>query len=504
MENATQQSSSSWSIHSAVEYNDNHVTFKQDEASEIVRRKGTMMYSKDLTTDGGNKSFGCSGYKRFFRDYCKLPPERRNYYEILLENVPCCLHVDCDLDLTYNRDSQFTPEQRYEAGLTVIRRMLKKVLGVEDYEEIVCDSSNGDKFSRHVKFAFKDGSMMKDNYHCGAFMRRVELEMYAEHNGYLNNPHYAWTNAERDNPKKLRPIFDLAIYSKNRSFRFVESAKKGKKRYLVRFENGVADPHIDAPLSYTPDNLNYFLKTLIHIPYVSGRYDEVDWSTIPSPKVHRCLEYDGSEPCGRGGVPSQANVYGTQLPAFKIDSQQSIVKHLTSAPNMGNINNENEESNTVPGIRLGGAMCGMRHSPAAKMKFEELVNGIGNEIAKELHTTCYSTRTFENGLGFMHHLHSKVCPFEGCSHKSNHIKIVVRLLPMSARRIGELESGTDFREKPEWYIKCSDPDCANKRTMPKEIPNYEVRWKVRVDEYISEWIANQLVSCGDLFSFFQG
>ena len=210
-------SSSQWSLSTAIEHRGFKKFFRQDDATAYVREHGSMMFSSDVKPNDGLKSFGCSGYKEFFRHYSRMPASQRCLYEIVLEHVPCCLHIDCDLDETFNRDSPFTGEQRLEAGMRIIRRMLKSLFGIEQFVEIVCDSSNADKFSRHIKIAFLDGSMMADNYHCGAFMRRVELEMYAEHNGYLNSPHYAWSNEDRTNPKRgLKPVIDLSIYTKNR------------------------------------------------------------------------------------------------------------------------------------------------------------------------------------------------------------------------------------------------------------------------------------------------
>ena len=294
-----------------------------------------------------------------------------------------------------------------------------------------------------------------------------------------------------------------------------ESAKLGKTRYLVKYDVNGKAAHKEGLIGHTPDTLNYFLSTMIHIPYTEERYDVRDWSEVVPTKIHRCSEHDGSEPRGRGGVPSHNKVYGTTcLPSFKqgvfgssFDSietggsrvaiDDSMFVNRMNGGQRGTRLREMKEGFNVP--EMGEINVSAIVSDDCSDQFKALCKGIGEEIAASLGTTLYRGMTFANALGFRHQLNSRNCPFKGGNHKSNHIRIVVQLLPVPRGAV--IDISDSHRPKPVWYIVCSDlSDCGGKKTEPQAIPNYETRWKASVDRYLTAWDESQTIG-DELFSF---
>lgn len=128
------------------------------------------------------------------------------------------------------------------------------------------DSTNNEKFSRHLIFAIKDVAF-KDNFHVGRFMKYVCMEI----TNYLNN-----TKTQHDilstfnkinieelfiyNAKSERKLFiDLGVYTKNRHFRIYKSTKWGKNSHLEIS----SDSKYILPNGYKDRELEFFINSLV-------------------------------------------------------------------------------------------------------------------------------------------------------------------------------------------------------------------------------------------------
>ena len=158
----------------------------------------------------------------------------RNFYETILIDVPCHLHIDAEFSLLTNEKTE--QGSWYEEKMIQIINDIALELELVDnvnkqLEWIILDASNAKKFSRHYIVKMTSGKAFRNNYHCGAFMRRVEkriLETYGQ--DMSTNPFYLWSEKETEfiyHPSKMNKtcFFDMTIYNQRRQFRTVGSVK---------------------------------------------------------------------------------------------------------------------------------------------------------------------------------------------------------------------------------------------------------------------------------------
>lgn len=188
----------------------------------------------------GLKRFVVASYSAFQDHYRLTEAHNRCFYEIILSKLPTRLYVDVDAQLDRN--------------LALTEGVIAEMIGVLVHEVValanelrgtaagtpvpftVLDSSSAGKLSKHIVFDL----FLRNNYHCGAFMRRVRNRLGrkfekspAAGDRDRDHPYYLW--AEVKDPSKpksgvkmlVRTFFaDLAVYTKRRNFRIYGSSKR--------------------------------------------------------------------------------------------------------------------------------------------------------------------------------------------------------------------------------------------------------------------------------------
>lgn len=251
--------------------------------------RGLPIFSYDLPpkspTDEGLKGFVVASYQSFWEEYRKLLPKNRCFYDIVLDNFPCKLYIDVDVNLTVNK---ITPAEfddlktRFFDECFKLLMELKLIEKPSDVEIVTLDSSNEVKISKHFVFA---NLYFKNNFHCGAFMRRLRNQILENYGFDMPaNPFFQKAQVkDRDNKGKMKVVdqffADLAVYTLRRNFRLFKSSKKkfsGPLRFLVK-EGDRANPN-------EPIDSKTFFDCLLQ------------FVNVENPRVVECLESNGTEP----------------------------------------------------------------------------------------------------------------------------------------------------------------------------------------------------------------
>lgn len=163
-------------------------------------------------------------YEEFKESYFKIPKVYRNFYELIFDS-PCKLYFDCEFYTICNQEKN--GKEAIEKLIYYLTEKLADLnINLERKDIIDLDSSTDEKFSRHLiihlkgfdgrKYAFKNSLCIKD------FVRDFV-------NGITDEDLFC---KQEDKGDLLFPIIDLAVYSKNRSFRIYKSSKLNKDVYL--------------------------------------------------------------------------------------------------------------------------------------------------------------------------------------------------------------------------------------------------------------------------------
>lgn len=176
---------------------------------------------KKLTnTPGANEYIAC-GHDMFWDIYKDMPPRNRRHYEIMLQNLPTHLHVDFEFYLGPN------PEADPSKVISEFNDRVLKLLielgyanGRGDVIIIDMSSNKSTKCSHHLLYKIRNGkSMFKNNYHCGAFVRRLAARAAIDKTLYFRPE-----KAEKDG-EKTSFVADMGIYTMHRVFRILGSSK---------------------------------------------------------------------------------------------------------------------------------------------------------------------------------------------------------------------------------------------------------------------------------------
>jgi DNA primase small subunit len=241
----------------------------------------------------GAKRFLVASYDSFWEYYAGLRPEKRLGYEILLEDMPTRLYIDVDIDRERNPEiTEDALEEMLAMLVEHIYALMQEIAGPglkapPSYD--VLDSTRPHKFSRHFVFDF----FLENNYHVGAFMRRVRTAMTRKHetaagrgDSAQDHPYYIWGEvADPTKPKSGETIVvrqflaDLKVYTFNRNFRLLFSTKANEFRPLTLVGGSSSSGSIQ-----TAEMRAAFMRCLLqrHLP--------------GEQPVYGCLEEDGSVP----------------------------------------------------------------------------------------------------------------------------------------------------------------------------------------------------------------
>lgn len=265
-------------------------TYTQEPCVEISKSHGFLpIFSRDLDKAGNEaaKVYMATGYQSFWNYYKDLKIEKRQHYEIILPSLPCRLHIDAEVKKTVNPHFDKDEEEKIERGfLRRLKALLIELEIVQDKKEIeirTLGSSNAKKYSKHFIIDLKN-KMFKNNFHVGAFMRRLEQKILLECGPPLENKFF-FKDELPSKGKVIKFIADMAIYTVHRNFRIYASSKSiGGYRPLVLEGQNPQD------LVSLPIIKETLFSTLI-------QYTDPEKNDI---KVIECLELDGTIPYSHG------------------------------------------------------------------------------------------------------------------------------------------------------------------------------------------------------------
>lgn len=280
------------------------VFYKMDHAWAYSVKKGLLpIFGLDKVNpkNQGSKVYIVAGYDRFFDVYSKMKPENRCFYETVLPDLPCHLHVDAEFIREKNPETdQNWVDKTLKVECIQFMIELEMIKSENDVGIVVLDSSNDVKFSKHYLLVIKDGTRFKNNYHCGAFMRRLKnrmLQKYGEER--TKNPLFVWSSRKKKeeeiNPDKACDfVADICIFTFRRQFRLLGSTKrKGTFRPLL--PEGV-------------DKNNFVLTKERLYESLIQRID--DYSKL---KIAECKEENGEEPISTSRKKEKNDVERSQL-----------------------------------------------------------------------------------------------------------------------------------------------------------------------------------------------
>jgi hypothetical protein len=208
---------------------------------------------KFSTTPGANEYIAC-GYDMFWGHYEKMTARNRRHYEIMLMNLPTHLHVDFEF---YHEPNPEAESSKVLADFNDrVLRLLLDLGYVKDSKEVrIIDLSSNkpSKCSHHLLYKIRDGTaMFKNNFHCGAFMRRLAARAAIDKALYFR-PEKASKDAE-----KTAFVADMAIYTMHRVFRVLGSSKFSGPVRPLELSDGAFSKKVffDTLAQKTPEDRN--------------------------------------------------------------------------------------------------------------------------------------------------------------------------------------------------------------------------------------------------------
>lgn len=297
------------------------------KAIEESNKYGRLpIFSLDIAmknTNTGAKSFVTTSYQSFWKNYVSTCPKERCFYEIILHEQPCHLYVDLDMDRNMNPNINVKMEVWMQNEF--IKECKECLINFnlanksEDIRIITLDSTKESKFSKH--FIFKiNGICFTNNYHCGAFIRRVRNKLLLRYGNDLDkNPFFIWkTEKDRKNKGKFINVHDfyadLAVYTKRRNWRLYASTKRAGEYRPLLLENQV--------------------KTVVEMSIDKETFMDCLVQRISDDtSIFDCLEEDGSKPYSTNDKNFQRTDISNRLhPPIKIFSRNYKIRKIESHP----------------------------------------------------------------------------------------------------------------------------------------------------------------------------
>lgn len=223
--------------------------------SEIEQRVAIL--SREFSNDG-KRQFIVTALDEFWRRYKKIPPNKRNFYELIEEGMLCRLYFDVEFYKAENINLNGSEMLDTLIDLICFYLQERFKISCERGNIIDLDSSTPDKFSRHLIFHLPM-AVFSDNIECGNFVSYI-YEMTrrkVSENGSLDLSRLLTIDVDpKDEIRppdgiKVEQLFvnnkdgnktffaDLGVYTKNRNFRLFGSTKFGKNAHLkISSENG--------------------------------------------------------------------------------------------------------------------------------------------------------------------------------------------------------------------------------------------------------------------------
>ena len=180
-----------------------------------------ILLCKEIDVTGIRRYF-LSTYEYFFKQYIKMHPHQRCWYEIIREDYPCKLYFDIE----YNKE--INASTNAEQAMLTFKNFLKKYIEIKLKISISIDnmihlhSDTPKKFSRHIIINLKN-KLFKNNIECGIFIAKMCDEIINIVKRNPTDPLQQLFINDIKNHKKL--FIDQSVYTKNRCFRLPFSSK---------------------------------------------------------------------------------------------------------------------------------------------------------------------------------------------------------------------------------------------------------------------------------------
>lgn len=311
------------------------------------------MFALDKATENNPmaKTFFCGTYQDFYMHYISQKKETRCFYETILDEYPCHLYFDleypkCDSNMHVN-EAKLEKDFKEE-----YRQLFKDEYGIasEDISEVVLDSSNEKKYSKHIIVKIK-GKRFKNNYHCGAFVRKLRNRILEKYGGNMLDNVFFLRSKEKHKIEKYDITFfaDLGVYTMNRQWRLYKSTKAGQNRFLLL--EGERDTDVDVV-----DKEKFFMCLV-------QRITEEEVSDL---EFIICLEEDGSEPVSTSNKYSFLPI-GVPYDPFSKNKDELIITQKKKKKGAANLDREYVPSDVLDpvaqiaianAIKLGWARIG--------------------------------------------------------------------------------------------------------------------------------------------------
>jgi len=223
---------------------------EEHNAKQFAQGKVELLLFGREITESGHRYFVVEDPRTFFEKYMSMEVQHRTFYEIIRGDRPCRLYFDIEFDKTLN------PRHDGETSMKVFRERLARQLRTKlnfnfsrigDILEgmVEFDSSTDKKFSRHLVVTLPKNVVFKHAGHVGVFVNELCNDIRKEaHSEELESDNDEEEQEEcselgknirklfvlrKPKKKELKLkrdfIFDTSVYTRNRCFRLVLSAK---------------------------------------------------------------------------------------------------------------------------------------------------------------------------------------------------------------------------------------------------------------------------------------
>ncbi|KAL5142261.1 DNA-directed primase/polymerase protein [Glycine soja] len=205
---------------------------RQDEAMKFAKGQEDVHVFSYQDHFNGQRRFLVSTYTEFWRRYNNMNPKFRHHYEVIQAGLPCHLYFDLEFNKKVNTGKN--GEEMVDLLISVVLEAFHEKYAIQgDHDWVVeLDSSNEDKFSRHIIVRIPK-TAFKDNSHAGAFVSEICSRILNAREKDKSFEKLFVMKDSSNNESAGQLFVDTAVYSRNRCFRLPLSSKAGKRSVLL-------------------------------------------------------------------------------------------------------------------------------------------------------------------------------------------------------------------------------------------------------------------------------
>lgn len=235
------------------------VFYRQETAFAFARTCCVAVHTFAFEEEGmtsGKRKYLVTTYTDFWQVCSRMPPLHRHFYEVIPEYSPCRLYFDLEYERQFNPQLCGQDDAIVDAVVAMTTEELLRVYGLTCQGHCVVDleSSNEDKFSRHLIFHLPGSAVFASNMDAGIFVRNIFSRLLRSQDRRCQ-----LIQVLTDKGDVGGWLVDLGVYTRNRNFRVYQSTKLGKNRPLLLASHNKY--HVEGKLP--PDHLSVFLDTLV-------------------------------------------------------------------------------------------------------------------------------------------------------------------------------------------------------------------------------------------------